>query len=257
MGEPRTSLILEEVLRTGNASVEELAGAMAVSPATIRRDLALLEQQGLLRRVRGGAVPIEPMRSELFLQDSAFQEAMSRHQAEKRRIGLAAAELVQDGDTIMLAAGTTVALLARSLRHRKGISVVTNNMNVALELSQREGISVLVTGGYLLGDWFSIVGHSTLDLIRSMKVDKAFFGMSGIDPVRGFTGKNEDEAVVNRAMIRQAEMVVAVGDHSKLGTVAGITVCSPDQVDLLITDTGADETAVAALQETGTRVWKV
>ncbi|MCL4554766.1 MAG: DeoR/GlpR family DNA-binding transcription regulator [Actinobacteria bacterium] len=147
--------------------------------------------------------------------------------------------------------------MARSLRHRKKISVVTNNMNVALELSQRKGISVLVAGGYLRGNRFSIVGPATLDTIRSIKVDKAFFGMSGIDPVRGFTAKNEDEAVVNRAMIGQAKMTVAIGDHSKFGTVARILVCPPEEVDLLITDTGADEAAVARFEEMGTRVWQV
>lgn len=248
-------MILEEVLRTGSVSVEDLATLLEVSSTTIRRDLADLEQQGLLRRIRGGAVSIELIHSDLFLQDSSFQEAMQQHQAEKRRIALAAAELVQDGDTIALASGTTVALLARSLRHRKDISVVTNNMNVALELGQREGISVLVTGGYLTGSWFCITGHATVDMVRSIKVDKAFFGMSGIDPVRGFTAKNENEAVVNRAMIGQAEMTVALGDHSKFGTVARILVCPPDQVDLLVTDIGADEAAVARFEELGTRVW--
>ncbi|MBI5443247.1 MAG: DeoR/GlpR transcriptional regulator, partial [Deltaproteobacteria bacterium] len=163
---PRDQVILEEVLRTGGVSVEQLVGLLAVSPATVRRELARLEHQGLLRRTHGGAVPTESIHSDLFLHDSSFQEQTRIHTAEKRRIALAAAELVEDGDTIALATGTTTAMVAQSLRHRRDITVVTNTVNVALELSQREGLTVFVTGGYLRGSWFSMVGPTALSAVR-------------------------------------------------------------------------------------------
>lgn len=253
----RDQRILEEVLRTGSVSVEDLARLLAVSPATVRRDLSELEQEGLLRRTRGGAVPIEPIHSDLYLHDSSFQEQMQLRTAEKRRIALAAAELVEDGDTIALSTGTTTALVARSLRHRKDITVVTNNLSVALELCQREGLSVFVTGGYLRGTWFSMGGSATVNAFRSINVDKAFFGVHGIDPVRGLTANNEEDATVNRVMIEQARMTIVLADHGKFGRVAKNLICQASEMDLLITDTGATEAAIEPFRAMGINTRRV
>jgi len=248
---------MEEVLRTGGVSVEALAALLAVSPATVRRDLADLEQQGLLRRTRGGATPIEPIHSDLFLHDSSFQEQMELHTAEKRRIALAAAELVEDGDTIALSTGTTTALVARCIRHRQGITVVTNTLNVALELCKREGLSVLVTGGHLRGSWFSMAGPTALNAIHSVNVDKAFLGVHGIDPRRGLTANNDEDAAINRAMIEQARMTVALADHSKFRKVAKNLICHADAVDLIITDRATDEKDLESFRNLGVDVQRV
>src|SRR5580693_5715173 len=131
----RWEAILEELLRNGEVSVENLAGSLSVSAMTIRRDLGDLERQGLLRRNHGGAVPVAPMLYEAFRHVSSFQEQEQQCVAEKRRIGLMAANLVADGEIIAIGAGTTTTQVARSVRHRKGITVLTNAINIAMELS--------------------------------------------------------------------------------------------------------------------------
>src|SRR5262249_13732205 len=173
-GPVRSSQILEALLRRGRVTVEELANQLDVSPATIRRDLTALERQGLLRRGHGGAAPVEPMRDEPFRHVSSCQEQEQEHMAEKRRIALAAAELVADGETIAIGAGTTTTQVARSVRHRKGITVVTNAVNVGMELSNRTDLKVFVTGGFLSGDWFALVGPAAISGVKEIFVDKIF-----------------------------------------------------------------------------------
>lgn len=250
----RNHQILHEMLAAGGLSVDELARRLDVSSATVRRDLAALEKQGLLRRTRGGAAPVEPIHDDLFIHDSSFQEQMLMHSSEKRRIALAAAQLVEDGDIIALTSGTTTALVAGSLRHRTNITVVTNTVNTALELSQREGISVLVTGGYLRGNWFSMVGPTALDTLRWINCDKVFVSLNGIDPVRGLTANNEDEAAVNRAMIDRSFSKIAVLDSSKFGKISKALICPASLMDVLVTDKGASEAVVAPFREMGIRV---
>src|SRR5215211_6105865 len=130
----RWEKILQELLRHGEVSVDNLAKQLDVSAATIRRDLSELEQQSLLRRNHGGAVPLAPMLYEPFRHVSSFQEQEQRCASEKRQIGLTAASLIADGEIIALGAGTTTTQVARSIRHRKGITVITNAINIAMEL---------------------------------------------------------------------------------------------------------------------------
>src|SRR6266540_6275961 len=138
----RWELILQELLRHGEVSVDRLASHFHVSTATIRRDLSELERQGQLRRNHGGAAPVMPMLYEAFRHLSSFQEQEEKCVAEKRRIGLLAASLIADGDIIAIGAGTTTTQVARCIRHRKGITVLTNAINIAMELSHLAEIRV-------------------------------------------------------------------------------------------------------------------
>src|SRR5262249_33613120 len=133
--EQRSQQILQELLRAGRVVVEDLARQFDVSPSTIRREWRALESRGLLGRPHGGAITIAPMLYEPFRHLSSFQEQEEQHASEKRRIGLAAAALIADGETISIGAGTTTTQVARSLVHRKGITGVTNSRNIALALS--------------------------------------------------------------------------------------------------------------------------
>src|SRR5882672_7448529 len=148
----RTQKILRELLHDGEVSVERLAKRLEISPSTVRRELAGLELEGLLRRTHGGAIRVEPMLYEPFRHVSSFSAQEQLHAAEKRRIGLAAAEIIRDGEIIALGAGTTTTQVARSIRHRKGITVVTNAVNIAMELSHRADLKLIVTGGVMSGD---------------------------------------------------------------------------------------------------------
>lgn len=257
-GNERTRAVLHELLRAGSVSVEELSTRFEVSLATVRRDLIELEQQGLLRRTHGGAIPIEPLLYEPFRHDSSFQEQVERHADEKRRIALAAAELIGDGETIALTAGTTTTQVTRSIPpHRRNLTVITNTVNVAMELSKRAEINVFVTGGYLRGGWFSLVASAAIHAMSQIFVDKVFIGVNGIHAERGLTAYHPEEAAINRTMVQQAKQKIAVADHSKLGVIVTSLICSTDEVDLLITDDGATDEQVELFISKGIEVQRV
>lgn len=253
----RSERILHTLLREGGVLVEDLAEKLDVSPTTIRRELRELESRGLLRRTHGGAVPVEGPLYEPFRYDASFQEQEQLRSEEKRRIGLAAAALVREGETIAISAGTTATQVARCLRYRTGITVLTNAVNVAMELSHCRGLTVIVTGGILSGSWFSLLGPAALRSIEELFVDRAFIGLDGIHPEHGVTAHHPDEAAINRTMARQARQTVAVADYTKVGHVARVPVCPLSEVDLLITDTGAPDADLAPLASSSLDVRKV
>jgi DeoR family transcriptional regulator of aga operon len=253
----RTAVILRELRQTGSVSVDALREQLDVSLATVRRDLQDLERRGMLRRTHGGAVPIEPLFYEAFRHDQSFQDQLGMFAEEKRRIGQAASELVSAGEMIALTAGTTTTEVVRSLRSLSGITVVTNTVNVAMELSNRKDINVFVTGGHLRGDWFSLVGKAAVAAMSGLFVDVMFVGVNGIDAQQGLTCLNPDEAEINSTMVRQAKRKIAVADHSKLGVVTNWLICPTDAIDMLITDSGATAEMIAPFLSKGIKVRQV
>lgn len=254
----RSHTILQELLRVGSVSVEELSTRFNVSLATVRRDLVELEQQGRLRRTHGGAIPIEPLLYELFRHDSSFQEQVERHADEKRRIALAAADLIRDGETIAFTAGTTTTQVTRSIPpQRRNLTIVTNTVNVAMELSNRPEISVFVTGGFLRGGWFSLVASAAIHAMSQIFVDKVFIGVNGIHAERGLTAYHPEEAAINRTMVQQAKQKIVVADRSKLGVIVTSLICSVGEVDILITDTNATDEQIAPFIDRGIEVQRV
>jgi|HubBroStandDraft_6_1064221.scaffolds.fasta_scaffold222285_2 DeoR family transcriptional regulator of aga operon len=250
----RSTDILRELRQAGSVSVGSLSDKLGVSLATVRRDLQEMEARGLLRRTHGGAIPIEPLFYEPFRHDQSFQDQVGRFADEKRRIAMAAAGLVSPGDTVAFTAGTTTTELMRSLQGLSGISVVTNTVNVAMELSARKDIDVFVTGGHLRGDWFSLVGPAAIATVRGLFIDVMFIGVNGIHAERGLTCLNPDEAEINRAMVQQAKRKIAVTDHSKLGIITKWLICATEAIDLLITDKGASDEMIAPFLERGVKV---
>src|SRR5258705_8431733 len=178
----RAKRILRELLHDGAVSVEHLANRLKTSTSTVRRELAELEKAGLLRRTHGGAIRVEPMLYEPFRHLSSFSAQEQLHAGEKRRIGLAAAEIIRDGEIIALGAGTTTTQLARSIRHRKGITVVTSAVNIAMELSHRADLKIIVTGGTISGDWFALTGPTAISAVGGKCFEKNFIGGDGIFP---------------------------------------------------------------------------
>lgn len=253
----RSERILRELRQSGEVSVEQLCDVLDVSVATVRRDLQELEDRGLLRRTHGGAVSTEPSFCEPFRRDSSFLEQIEKHAEEKRRIALAAAGMVQDGETIALTAGTTTTEVVRGIRNRLGVTVVTSTINVAMELAKRKDVEVFVTGGFLRGDWFSLVGPAAEHAMRQINVDKVFLGVNGIDAMKGLTSANDGEAAINRIMVNQAKRRIVVADHSKLGAVATYKFCDAAEVHVLLTDEGADDARIRPFQELGIEVIRV
>lgn len=253
----RAQALLRELLRAGAITVEEMAQAFGVSPSTIRRDLRELEGRGLLRRTHGGAVAVEPALYEPFRHVSSFGEQEQQYSAEKRRIGLAAAEMIADGEIVSLGAGTTTTQVARGIRHRKNITVVTNAVNIAMELSHRSDLKIFMSGGYLSADWFALVGSAALQSVSEIFVDKMFVGVDGIHPEHGLTTNYPDQAAIHRQMLKQARLRVVVADHRKLG-VTGTTRIGPlSEIHLLITDKGAAKAALEPFLKQGIQVQRV
>ncbi len=250
----RVARILRELRESASVSVEELHNKLHVSLATVRRDLQELEDRGLLRRTHGGAVPIEPLFYEAFKGDRSFQDQIGSFAEEKRRIARAAAELVSPGDTIAITAGTTTTEVVRSLQGLSGITVITNTVNVAMELSKRKDIAVFVTGGHLRGDWFSLVGPADIATMSKLFVNVLFVGVNGIDAQHGLTCFSADEAEINASMVRQSKRKIAVADHSKLGVVTKWLICPIDAIDMLITDKGATTKMIAPFLKRGVKV---
>jgi DeoR family transcriptional regulator of aga operon len=254
---PRAGLILRQLQENGTLSVHDLSQRLGVSIATVRRDLSMLEEQNLLRRTHGGATLIEPLFYEPFRLVSSFQEQLGRYYEEKRRIALAAAEMVEDGDIIATTAGTTTTLVTRNIRQKRGVKVVTNTVNVAMELSHRKDLDVFVTGGNLRGDWFSLVGPAASNTMSRIFLDKAFIGVNGIDAEKGLTCISQEEAEINQTIVRQARKKIAVADHTKLGIVTSSLICGIPEIDMLITDTGATDEMVRPFLARGLKVVRV
>ncbi|MHB1782176.1 MAG: DeoR/GlpR family DNA-binding transcription regulator [Acidimicrobiales bacterium] len=237
--------ILDEEATVG---VDELAATLAVSPATVRRDLARLEARGHLIRSHGGAVRVD-RGYEVPIGSRVLSQAV-----QKRRIALMAAELVADGAVVGITGGTTTMEVARALANRADLTVVTNALNVGAELALRRNIRLVVTGGVARSASFELSGPVAERTIREYNLDFAFVGVDGVDPVAGFTTHNDLEALTNAALVKAANLVVVVADSTKLGQLKFARICDVDAVDILVTDAGASEDHVRALQRAGLTV---
>lgn len=250
----RQEIILQKLQETGTVLIDELCTSLGASIATIRRDLEDLEGRSLLKRVRGGAVPFGPLFYEPFRDDQSFQDKIASFAEEKRRIARAAAELVQSGQTIALSGGTTTTEVVRSLKVLTDISIITNTVNVAMELSNRKDIEVIVTGGHLRGNWFTLIGPLANASAEMIRADVMFIGVDGIDVEQGLTCTNPSEAELLRKLALHSKKKVVVTDHSKLGTVSKYLLCDTSAIDILITDSGATNKAIAPFEKLGISV---
>src|ERR1700745_2853484 len=240
----RFTTILTALQQSGRVSVDLLSEQLGVSVVTIRRDLDALEEKGLLQRTHGGAASMEPLFYEPFRRDQSFMAQVERAAEEKRRIGRAAAALITPGETIALTPGTTTTEVIRGLPMNYNITVVTNTVNVAMELSKRKDVYVFVTGGHLHGEWFSLVGSPALKSLENMLINTMFIGADGMDAKWGASCFNADEAELNSTMRKLARRRVAVVDSEKLGIIANWRICSAAELNILVTDTKASDSAI-------------
>jgi len=243
----RQSVILERIGDARSVDVAELARTLAVSEATIRRDLHALSGSGLLVRTHGGDVA-KDLGDELPIALKA-----TRRSSEKARIGRAAAELVGDGAVVGMTGGTTTLELARALSQRRGITVVTNAINIAADLMGHRGLHLVVIGG-IVRPSAELVGPAAEAMLANYLLDVAFIGVDGLTAEQGCTTYDEMEARTDQAFLRQARQAVVVADSSKIGTVRFARITPLSRVDDVVTDRGATPDQLDELRSAGVRV---
>lgn len=247
--EERQQYIVDLARRDGRVDVAELAVGLGLTGETIRRDLSMLERQGLLRRVHGGAIPVERLGFEPVI--AARDAVMS---VEKDRIVKAAFRELPEEGSILLDAGTTTVRLARILPTDRQLTVLTNALPIAMALASRANLTVLFVGGRVRGRTLASVDAWALDALAVSYVDVAFVATNGISVERGLTTPDQAEAAVKQAMVAAARRVVLLADHTKVGIDHLFRFAEVGDIDTMITDTGLDERTVAEIESRGPRV---
>lgn len=242
----RRQEILAIVQREGRALVIELAKRFSTSTITVRKDLEFLQSRGLIQRTHGGALPVRSNN----LTDPSLQEKEKQHHREKLRIATAAVRMVKEGQCVILDSGSTTTAIARALRDFRELTVITNAVNIAAELAG-SSLDVILTGGTLRKNSFSLVGPQAEDTLREINADILFLGVDGFDTKVGLTTPNVLEARVNRAMANAARKVVAVCDSSKFGRRSLAVIVTPDRIHEVITDKNVPRATVQELREAG------
>lgn len=250
----RHQQILDMLQDDGEVAVAELSRALDVSEMTIRRDLQELERAGLVRRVHGGAT-----RSLGRAYEPPFRAREARGLEMKRAIGRAAADLVDHGDAIALDVGSTVLALVPELAGTAhNLTVVTASLRVALEVAAtfalEQDLRLILTGGVVRAEELSMTGQMAVSAFASIRVDKAFVGVGGLNPLEGATEFNLEDAEVKRRMIASARQVIVLADSTKLGRTCFAEVCPSERIHVLVTDTGADPAIVEDLRAKGLEV---
>ncbi len=247
--ERRRDQILRYLSARDRTSVGELSEVLGVSEVTVRKDLDVLEAQGVLTRVHGGAIVSGRGRLELH-----FAVREQEHLEEKRRIAEAAAALVHSGQRIFLDASTTALQVARLIKDRTEVVVVTNGLYTALELNFCTGITTMVVGGTMQRRSSSLVGSLNYDLLRRLRVDIGFFGARGVTGADGLMESDIDEAQLKQQMVSAAGLVVGIVDASKFGAIAFSAFALPHEIDRIFTNERAPIAVVNALREQGVNV---
>lgn len=249
LNEERRRHILDILNRDGRVLVADLARQFRTSQVTIRKDLDALQAHGRIHRSHGGALPAQ----ESALEDPTLREKEKLHRKEKLKIAAAAARMVQEGQVVILDSGTTTTAIARVLRKFENLTIITNAVNIAAELSG-SSLDLILTGGTLRKNSFSLVGPIAEETLHRLNGDILFLGVDGFDMQHGFTTPNLLEAKVNRAMMDVARVVVAVCDSSKFGRRSLSSIAPPSAVHHLITDRGIPKPDLAALKKAGIQV---
>jgi DeoR family transcriptional regulator of aga operon/DeoR family fructose operon transcriptional repressor len=249
----RRSTILDELRRNRSVRVADLSLHLGVSEVSIRRDLQIMEEQGLLKRVHGGAVSLENA-----AMNSALAPRLDAERERKERIGRAAAAMVARGESLIFDSGSTplqvACFLDKDLLNSGNLTAVTAYLPVVRQLGQWPGVHLILLGGIYLPAYEVLVGPQTVEQLKGLHVDKMFLGTDGMTLSHGFTTANVLEAEVDRAMVRAATEVIVVSDSSKIGGIGLATIMPVGRIDKLITDTDAPPDFVAALREQGIEV---
>lgn len=247
--EERQADIVERARADGRVEVVALAEVLGVTPETVRRDLTELERRGLIRRVHGGAIPIERL---------GFEPAVEARDvvltAEKERIAKAAIAELPDEGAIFLDAGTTTSRFAAELPRDRALTVVTNAVNLLPILAARDNLLVLMVGGRLRSRTLATVDAWAIEALRRTYLDVAFLATNGFSLERGLTTSDPTEAAVKQAVIAASRRIVLLADHTKVGNDHFMQFAAASDVDTFVTDSGLDAVLAAEIERSGIRL---
>lgn len=231
--------------KSGRLSVAQICKQFGISEATARRDLDALSDQGIIRRVHGGAV---------FLRQATPEEPILRrsdeHEAEKERIGRAAAALIQDGETVFLGSGTTALQVAQNLVNSR-ITVITNSLPIINLMSEKENISLIALGGVLRDSELSFIGHITEQALYEVRADKVVIGIRAISIEQGLTNDYLPETLTDRAILNAGRETIVVADHTKCGVISAAFLAPLTSMRTLVTDDATDPDFIESLRGKG------
>lgn len=247
--EERQQHILDRARADGRVDVNYLAETLDVTPETVRRDLTILERHGVLRRVHGGAIPVERLGFE-----PGVETRTERYVAEKERIAKAALPQLPDEGTILLDAGTTTLRLAELLPRDHELTIVTNSLGIATTVAQHPNLTLYLLGGRVRGRTLAAVGSWVTDALRDVFVDVAFIGTNGLSVERGLSTPDQSEAAAKRAMIAAARRSIVLTDHTKIGVDHFSRFAGLSDIAAVITDTGLDPETAAEIEAAGPEV---
>jgi len=250
LGEERRQYILNLINKTGSIKAIDIAKMLEVSELTIRRDLDKLAKNELLKRTHGGAINILSVGHEM-----KFDVQKEKYIDEKKRIALAASSLIEEGDVILIEAGTTGYQTALNMTNRAKLTIITNSCDIAVLLGKTNpDYKIVSSGGILNTDTRALVGPIADFAFKTTFVDKAFIGISGIDLEKGITAADPIEAQTKKNIIACAKQVIALADHSKIGHIAMNYVAPVHMINTFITDSEADEEFIEKLKELDIRI---
>lgn len=244
----RLQMIADLVSERGSVRGSDLVDLLGVTDETIRRDLLRLSEMGIVHRSRGGAVAARP------LDELGTAQRLREHAAEKVAIGLRAARLIADGSSIILDSGTTTLALARALRGRRNLVVVTTAVTNAMELVGSPGTTVVMTGGVIRPQTFGASGELSAATLRELHVDQAFLATHSVSASAGLTYPSFEEVEAKRAMIAAAQEVILLADHSKFGRASLVRIAGIDAVQRIVTTPGVDPAEAQAIEDAGVEI---
>ncbi len=245
----RQDQIIQFLQRSQRISIEEICRRFTISEATARRDLEALGTEGKVRRVHGGAIALAQTPPE-----APILQRQNEQPDEKQRIGEAAAEIVQDGETVFLGSGTTVLAVARALRARQNLTVITNSLPVVNVFAGADGITVICLGGMLRPSELSFIGHITEQSLAEVHADKVFIGVRGVSLDFGLTNEYLPETMTDRAILHAGRELIVVVDHTKFERTATVLLSPLDQVQTIVTDGPLPAELSATLKERQIRI---
>ena len=238
--------ILDCLARDGYVRVAEMAKELDVTTVTIRKDLKYLEEKKLLYRTHGSASPVNPQ-----TQEVEVREKEKIHIDEKRRIAMAAAQLIEPDDSIIIASGSTVQMLGDFIQPQGHITVVTSSLKTAVQLNSMDRVDVIQLGGNVRKNSLSVVGVYTSQFFEQITCSKLFLGVDGIDLDYGITNSNIEEALLNIKMIEASQRTIIMADSSKFGRRGFGRICNLDRIDVIITDSGITASVARAIEDAG------